>query len=119
MEREEKQWARCMAEFSTKSESFWFKICHKKDTYFTPEQLTDLGVIDEDNAEGALFYPILSAAVKEWLPGTADSIRAIKDNELMQGTLAAGKALLGYAGEAAGLTDSETYDFDKSYDDEK
>lgn len=79
----------------------------------------DLGVVNEDNAEGALFYPILSAAVKEYLPGTADSIRAIKDNELMQGTLAAGKALLGYAGEAAGLTDSETYDFDKSYDDEE
>lgn len=79
----------------------------------------DLGVVDEDNAEGALFYPILSAAVKEYLPGTADSIKAIKDNELMQGTLAAGKALLGYAGEAAGLTDSETYNFEKSYDDEE
>ena len=79
----------------------------------------DLGVIDESNAEKALFYPIISKLVNEKLPGVADSFRAIRDNELVQGTMAAGKAILGYAGEAAGISDSEKYDFEQSYEDEQ
>ena len=46
-EREENQWAKWMAEFTKKDSKFWKNISSSKDTYFTPEELLQLGVIDE------------------------------------------------------------------------
>lgn len=46
-EREEKQWAKFMAEFSKKSEKFWLTEGSRKDAYFDAGQLLKLGVIDE------------------------------------------------------------------------
>ena len=47
MEREEKKWAKWLAEVSTKNEKFWYKIVKKKNFYPTPDQMLDYGAIDE------------------------------------------------------------------------
>lgn len=46
MEREERQWANIMAEFSNKNSDYWYNL-GKKDTYLTPEELLKLGIVDE------------------------------------------------------------------------
>ena len=46
-EKEEKQWAKLMAEFTDKSEQYWYKLGQKKDVYLTAENLLEMGVIDE------------------------------------------------------------------------
>lgn len=46
-EREEIQWARWMEEFSERDFKFWKKTSDEKDTYYTPEELKELGVVDE------------------------------------------------------------------------
>lgn len=46
-EREEKLWARWIAELSNKSESFWYKTVKKKNVYLTSEEMLKYGVVDE------------------------------------------------------------------------
>ncbi len=46
-EREEKFWAESMARFTDKSAEFWLKNGVGIDSYFTPEQLLKMGVVDE------------------------------------------------------------------------
>lgn len=46
-EREEIQWAKWMEEFSERDAKFWKKTADEKDTYYTPEELKELGVVDE------------------------------------------------------------------------
>lgn len=46
-EKEELQWAKVMAEYTGKPESYWNKLGKRKDVYLTAEQLLELGVIDE------------------------------------------------------------------------
>lgn len=47
VEKEEKLWARWMAEMSSRTADFWFKNGVTKDAYFTSEELLKLGVVDE------------------------------------------------------------------------
>lgn len=47
MDREEKFWAKWMAEFSYKDQKFWYKTGKHIDAYFTAEKLLELGVVDE------------------------------------------------------------------------
>lgn len=47
VEREEKQWAEWMAEFSKKPKEYWLKNGVGIDSYFTAEDLLKMGVIDE------------------------------------------------------------------------
>lgn len=47
IEKEEKFWANCMAEFSKKSSDYWLKNGVGKDAYFSAEQLVSMGVVDE------------------------------------------------------------------------
>jgi ATP-dependent Clp protease protease subunit len=47
MEREEKLWAKWMANLSKKSEKFWFTAVKKKNVYLTAEEMLKYGVIDE------------------------------------------------------------------------
>lgn len=46
-EREERQWAKAMAELSNESFEYWLKTGTRLDCYFSPEELLNLGVIDE------------------------------------------------------------------------
>lgn len=46
-EREEVQWAECMAKYSTQDSKFWRDIQHRKDTYFNAQELLQIGVVDE------------------------------------------------------------------------
>lgn len=46
-EREEAQWAGWMADFSNKPKEFWLKNGTHVDSYFSAEELLDLGVADE------------------------------------------------------------------------
>lgn len=47
VEREERLWAKWMAEFSDKDENFWYRKGVRKDAYFDAEELLELGVVDE------------------------------------------------------------------------
>lgn len=47
MEKEERIWSDWMAKFSEKDAKFWYKAGENKDTYFTAQELIDLGVADE------------------------------------------------------------------------
>jgi len=46
-EIEEKQWAQAMAKYTKKDAKFWAKKGVHVDAYFTPEQLKEMGVVDE------------------------------------------------------------------------
>jgi ATP-dependent protease ClpP protease subunit len=46
-EKEEKQWAKWMAEFSNKQASFYEKQGIHKDVYWTPEELLEFGIVDK------------------------------------------------------------------------
>lgn len=46
-EREERQWADWMAEFTKRPAAFWLENGTSKDTYFTAEELAEMGVVDE------------------------------------------------------------------------
>lgn len=46
-EKEEIQWAKWMETYSKKDSKFWRKVAQDKNAYFTPEELLDMGVIDE------------------------------------------------------------------------
>lgn len=46
-EREEAVWNRYMAKFSKQDEKFWAKVNQGVDTFYSPEQLKEIGVIDE------------------------------------------------------------------------
>lgn len=46
-EREENQWAECMASYSQRDSKFWRDVQAKKDAYFSAEELKELGVVDE------------------------------------------------------------------------
>lgn len=46
-EREEKQWAEWMAGFSKKNKEFWYKNGTNVDSYFSADELLELGVVDE------------------------------------------------------------------------
>jgi ATP-dependent protease ClpP protease subunit len=47
MEWMEKQWAKWMAEMSSKSEVWWYEQAKHTDKYWTPEQVLRYGVVDE------------------------------------------------------------------------
>ena len=47
IEREEQQWSRFMAQFSTMDEKFWRETGKHTDSYFNPQELEDMGVVDE------------------------------------------------------------------------
>jgi ATP-dependent protease ClpP protease subunit len=47
MEREENQWAECMARFSNNDAKYWRTVHADKDTYFSAQELLGLGVVDE------------------------------------------------------------------------
>ncbi len=47
MEREEKLWAKWIAELSSKTEKFWYGVVKKKNVYLTADQMSDYGVADE------------------------------------------------------------------------
>lgn len=47
MERLEKQWSRWMAEFSNKPAAFFSKEGRFTDSYFTPQELLEMGLVDE------------------------------------------------------------------------
>lgn len=47
VEREETQWAKWMEQFTKKDEKFWKKVASDRDAYYSPEELLELGVIDE------------------------------------------------------------------------
>jgi len=47
MERQEQLWAKWMAEFSNKSKDFFLNEGVAVDTYWTPEQLVEFGIVDE------------------------------------------------------------------------
>lgn len=47
VEREMKDWARAMSEFSSESTEFWFNAAHKHDFYLDAEQCVSLGVVDD------------------------------------------------------------------------
>ena len=83
----------------------------------------DLGISGTSDAdkekEPAVFYPLMAWAVNTAMPdGVKDSFVAIKNNPMVQTGVAGANAVLGYAAEAAGLSDSETYDFELKYEDE-
>ncbi len=46
-EKEEKYWAKYMAEFTSKNEKFWAENGVVKDAYFSAAQLLKMGVVDE------------------------------------------------------------------------
>jgi ATP-dependent Clp protease protease subunit len=46
-EKEEKKWAEWMAEFTNRDAEFWRKIQADKDAYLSPNELLEMGVIDE------------------------------------------------------------------------
>ena len=46
-EREEKEWAKHMASFTTKDIEFWHKAGQQVDAYFTAQDLVSMGVADE------------------------------------------------------------------------
>lgn len=46
IEREEKAWARSMAEFSNQDAIFWLNVAHKKDVYLDAHQCLEFGVVD-------------------------------------------------------------------------
>lgn len=46
-EREEKFWAKWMAEMSEKDAKFWYNSAKKKDFYMTAEECLKVGIIDE------------------------------------------------------------------------
>ena len=45
--REMQEWARSMAEFTTKSEEFWEEVAHKHDFHLNAKECLSYGVIDE------------------------------------------------------------------------
>lgn len=47
LEREDKQWAKTMAEYTNKDSRFWLKHGTHIDAYFDADELLKLGVIDE------------------------------------------------------------------------
>lgn len=47
VEDEEDRWAKWMAEFSNRDKDFWKTEGVRKDARFTPEQLLEMGVVDE------------------------------------------------------------------------
>ena len=47
MEREMKEWARAMADFTFYDQSFWLDAAHRKDFYLDAQQCVDFGVVDE------------------------------------------------------------------------
>lgn len=47
MEREEQCWAQWMEEFTKKPKKFWLSTGVGKNSYFSPEELVELGVADE------------------------------------------------------------------------
>lgn len=46
-EKEEKLWAKWVAELSKKTEKFWYKTVKKKNVYLTAEKMFAYGVVDE------------------------------------------------------------------------
>lgn len=46
-EREEQQWAECLAQFSKRPKAFWLKNGTGTDAYFSAEELITMGVVDE------------------------------------------------------------------------
>jgi len=47
IQREERQWAKVMAEYTHKSEKFWLEKGTHIDVYFSAQELLKMGVIDE------------------------------------------------------------------------
>lgn len=46
-DREEQRWAEAMEKFTKRSAKFWLKEGSYVDAYFTPEELLEMGVVDE------------------------------------------------------------------------
>lgn len=46
-EREEQQWAKWMAKYTSKDEKYWGRMGRTVDKYYSPEELVELGVADE------------------------------------------------------------------------
>ena len=47
MEKEEKLWAKWMAELSEQTEEFWYNHGRRKNFYMTAEQVMACGVVEE------------------------------------------------------------------------
>lgn len=47
MEREERLWAKWMADLTTPDDEFWYETGKNVDAYFTAEECLELGVVDE------------------------------------------------------------------------
>lgn len=47
VDKEERKWAKTMAEFTNRPEKFWLKEGVGLDAHFSPEELLEMGVVDE------------------------------------------------------------------------
>lgn len=47
MEKEDDKWCEFMEQFTNKDKNFWKKVGVGKDRYFDPDELLDIGVVDE------------------------------------------------------------------------